>query len=184
MVIAPKNSFKFLSDKLAKAQRKLKSKVKFSNNWKKQQRRVQRVHTKIAYVLQDFLHQTSNTISKNQAMIVMEDLKIMNMSRSAHGFIDEPGRNVRQKSGLNRSILDQGWGEFCRQLEYKQAWRGGIVVFVDPRHTSQTCPVCGHQEKENRLTQDEFRCLECFFEGNADSVASQNILSRGLGFLN
>jgi len=184
MVIAPKNSFKMLSDKLAKTQRKLKAKVKFSNNWKKQQKRIQKVRIKISHVRQDFLHQTSNTISKNHAMIVMEDLKIMNMSRSARGCLDEPGRNVAQKSGLNRSILDQGWGEFRRQLEYKQGWRGGIVVHVDPRHTSQTCPICGYLAKENRLTQEGFRCLECFFEANADSVASQNILNRGLGFLN
>ena len=184
MVIKPKNSFKVLSEKLAKAQRKLKSKVKFSNNWKKQQKQIQKVHTKIAYVRRDFLHQTSNTISKNHAMIVMEDLKIRNMSKSASGTIEAPGRKVAQKSGLNRSILDQGWGEFCRQLEYKQGWRGGMVVYVDPKHTSQTCPICGHLAKGNRLTQETFRCLECFFEDNADSVASQNILSRGLGCLN
>jgi putative transposase len=90
---------------------------------------------------------------------------------------------VAQKSGLNRSILDQGWGEFCRQLEYKQEWRGGMVLFVD-RHTSQICPICGHLAKDNRLTQETFRCLECFFDSNANSVASQNILSPGLGFLN
>jgi putative transposase len=112
MVIAPKNSFKTLSEKLAKAQRRLKTKVKFSNNWKKQKRRIQQVHTKIVHVRKDFLHQTSNTISKNHAMIVMEDLKVCNMSKSARGTIDKPGRNISQKSGLNRSILDQGWGEF------------------------------------------------------------------------
>ena len=159
-VVAPKNSLKVLSDKLAREQRKLKSKEKFSNNWKKQQERIQKVHGKVAYVRQDFLHQTSNAISKNHAMIVMEDLKIRNMSKSASGTIEEPGRKVAQKSGLNRSILDQGWGEFRRQLEYKQGWRGGMVVYVDPKHTSQTCPICGHQAKENRLTQEEFRCLE------------------------
>ena len=184
VVIAPKNSFKSLSEKLAKAQRQLKTKVKFSNNWKKQKRRIQQVHTKIAHVRKDFLHQTSNTISKNHAMIVMEDLKICNMSKSAGGTIEAPGRHVAQKSGLNRSILDQGWGEFRRQLEYKQEWRGGRVVYVDPRYTSQTCPECGHQAKENRLSQAEFCCKECFFEGNADRVAAQNILNRGLGFLN
>lgn len=72
-------------------------------------------------------------------MIVMEDLKISNMSLSAKGTIDVPGNNVSQKSGLSRSILDQGWGEFRRQLEYQQAWLGGWLLAVSAHHTSQTC---------------------------------------------
>ncbi|MDZ8606019.1 transposase, partial [Escherichia coli] len=89
--------------------------------------------------------------SKNHAMIVIEDLKVSNMSKSAAGTVSQPGRNVRAKSGLNRSILDQGWYEMHRQLEYKQLWRGGQVLAVPPAYTSQRCAYCGHTAKENRL---------------------------------
>ncbi|EHW92254.1 putative transposase DNA-binding domain protein [Escherichia coli DEC10E] len=66
------------------------------------------------------------------------------MSKSAAGTVSQPGRNVRAKSGLNRSILDQGWYEMRRQLEYKQLWRGGQVLAVPPAYTSQRCACCGH----------------------------------------
>ncbi|EFH4874298.1 transposase, partial [Escherichia coli] len=86
-------------------------------------------------------------------MIVIEDLKVSNMSKSAAGTVSQPGRNVRAKSGLNRSILDQGWYEMRRQLEYKQLWSGGQVLAVPPAYTSQRCACCGHTAKENRLSQ-------------------------------
>ena len=113
-------------------------------------------------------------------MIVVEDLMVKNMSASASGTIDEPGRNVRAKSGLNRSILDQGWFEFRRQLAYKTEWNGGIFLAVPPQHTSQTCPACGHVSKDNRVTQAKFACTQCGFEEHADLVGAINILSRGM----
>ena len=182
-VIAPKNSFKQLSQKLAREQRKLKNKVKFSANWHKQKQKITQLHSRIAQVRNDFLHQTSATISKNHAMIVMEDLKVSNMSKSAKGTLDTPGKKVAQKSGLNRSILDQGWGEFRRQLEYKQMWLGGWLITVNPKHTSQTCSECGHVAKENRTTQEHFHCVACGHENNADVNAAQNIFKRARGLL-
>ncbi len=62
------------------------------------------------------------------------------MSSSAKGTVENPGKNVKQKSGLNRAILDQGWGEFIRQLEYKLTWNGGQLIQVNPRNTSRKCP--------------------------------------------
>ncbi len=182
-VIAPKNSFKQLSQKLAKEQRKLKNKVKFSANWTKQKQKITKLHSRIAQVRNDFLHQTSSAISKNHAMIVMEDLKVSNMSKSAKGTLDTPGKQVAQKSGLNRSILDQGWGEFRRQLEYKQMWLGGWLLTVPAHHTSQTCAECGHVAKENRTTQEHFHCVACGHENNADVNAAQNILKKGFEYL-
>jgi putative transposase len=182
-VVAPKNSFKQLSQKLAKEQRKLKNKVKFSANWKTQRQKITQLHSHIAQVRNDFLHQTSSAISKNHAMIVMEDLKVSNMSKSAKGTLEKQGKQVAQKSGLNRSILDQGWGEFRRQLEYKQAWLGGWLITVNPKYTSQTCAECGHVAKENRTTQEHFRCVVCGHENNADVNAAQNILKRGFDYL-
>ncbi|MGG7360926.1 zinc ribbon domain-containing protein, partial [Escherichia coli] len=93
-------------------------------------------------------HKVTTTVSKNHAMIVIEDLKVSNMSKSAAGTVSQPGRNVRAKSGLNHSILDQGWYEMRRQLEYKQLWRGGQVLAVPPADTSQRCAYCGHTAKE------------------------------------
>ena len=94
-------------------------KTKFGKNWKKAKAQVQRIHTQIANARRDYLHKTTTTISKNHAMVCIEDLQVRNMSASAAGTIEAPGTNVRAKSGLNKSILDQGWFEFRRQLDYK-----------------------------------------------------------------
>ena len=161
----PANHFSRLEHKLAIAQRRLSRKVKFSNNWRKQKKQVQEVHRKIADARADYLHKVSTTISKSHAMIVMEELKVATMSRSKSG-----------KTRLNKKILDQGWYEFRRQLEYKQLWRGGTVVLVDPCNTSRTCPLCKHISKDNRKSQAHFKCVSCGFSGNADFVAACNIL--------
>src|SRR5690606_32059667 len=102
---------------------------------------------------------------------------------SAAGTIEVPGRNVRAKSGLNKAILDQGWFEFRRQLDYKLAWNGGYLIAVPPQNTSRTCPACGHVSKDNRQTQAEFCCVECGFEENADVVGAINVLRRGEALL-
>lgn len=177
--IEPLNSFKKHQQRLARYQRAMSRKVKFSNNWKKAKARVQRIHSRIANTRKDFLHKASCQISQNHAMIAIEDLQVRNMSKSAKGNSEQHGKQVKQKSGLNRSILDQGWAEFRRQLEYKSAWNGGFIVAVPPQYTSQTCPCCGHASKDNRQTQAEFECVECGFEENADLVGAINILARG-----
>ncbi|MGB9500297.1 MAG: RNA-guided endonuclease InsQ/TnpB family protein [Dissulfuribacterales bacterium] len=118
--LEPLNGFRNLEDRLAREQHKLTRKVKFSRNWHRQKARISRLHTQIADARKDYLHKASTTISKNHAVVVLEDLQIRNMSKSAKGTADNLDRNIRAKSGLNKSILDQGWYEFCRQLEYKQ----------------------------------------------------------------
>jgi putative transposase len=178
-VVAPLNSFKKHQRALRKAQQSLARKVKRSNNWKKQKRKIAKLHARIADVRNDFLHKTSTAISKNHAVVVLEDLIVKNMSASAKGTVEQPGRNVRQKSGLNRSILDQGWCEFRRQLEYKLAWAGGLVIAIPPRNTSRTCPCCGHICADNRKTQADFLCVHCGHAGNADLVAAINIKRAG-----
>jgi len=105
------------------------------------------------------------------------------MSRSAKGSSEQPGRKVKQKSGLNRTILDQGWGEFRLQLDYKLSWNGGTLLAVAPHDTSRTCPVCKHVARENRITQASFRCVECAYENHADVVGAINILERGCRLL-
>ncbi len=175
----PVNSFKSSQKKMAKLQRNLSKKIKFSNNWKKQKCKIQRLHSHIANIRKDYLNKVTTTISKNHAIIVIEDLQVKNMSKSAAGTSSNPGCNVRAKSGLNRSILDQGWREMRRQLEYKQLWRGGLVLAINPAYTSQKCACCGHTEKNNRLSQSKFVCLSCGYTENADVNGARNILAAG-----
>lgn len=177
------SSFKRHENRLAKAQRQLSRKVKFSSNWKKAKAQVQRIHHQIANARNDFLHKTSHSISKNHALLCVEDLQIRNMTRSASGTLAEPGRRVSAKSGLNKSILDQGWGEFRRQLKYKSEWQGGWLVAVPPANTSRQCPACGHTDAANRKTQSAFVCMACGHTENADLVAAKNIRERGLKLL-
>lgn len=175
----PLNAFKTYKGKLAKLQRQLKNKVKFSQNWQKLKAKIAKLHHKIANCRKDFLHQTSSKISKNHAMIYIEDLQVSNMSKSAKGTAETPGKNVVAKSGLNQAILDQSWFEFRRQLDYKTQWQGGFLVAVPPQNTSRTCPCCGHIAKENRQTQANFECVECGYTENADVVGALNVLGRG-----
>ncbi|WP_150466128.1 RNA-guided endonuclease InsQ/TnpB family protein [Francisella sp. SYW-2] len=114
-------------NKLAKEQRKVSKKVKLSSNWHKQKKKITQLYS-----------------------------KIVNMSKSAKGTIEHKSKNVKAKSGLNKSILDQGWYEFARQFEYKSTWYGGEVIRVTPRYTSQTCSNCGYKDSDNRLSQAKF----------------------------
>ena len=175
----PLNAFKTFKGKLAKLQRQLKNRVKFSQNWQKLKAKIGKLHHKIANCRKDFLHKISTQISKNHAMIYIEDLQVANMSKSAKGTAEQHGKNVAAKSGLNRAILDQSWFEFRRQLDYKTQWQGGFLVAVPPQNSSRTCPCCGHISKENRQTQDHFECVECGYTENADVVGAMNVLARG-----
>lgn len=177
--VVPLNSFKKHQQRLARYQKRMSRKIKFSHNWKKTKAKIQKIHADIANARKDFLHKTTTTISKNHALVCIEDLQIRNMSRSSKGNSERPGKKIKQKTGLNRAILDQGWGEFRRQLEYKMVWNGGILLTVPPQNTSRTCPCCSRASKENRLSQDKFLCIDCGYENNADVVGAINILEQG-----
>ena len=176
--VEPLNPFKQEQEKLAKLQRKLARQKKGSRN-SKTKRKIARLHRYIADSRRDFLHKISTKIAKNHSIIYVEDLKVSNMSASASGTKESPGKNVRQKSGLNRSILDQGWYSFFRMLSYKLKQRGGKLIKVDPRNTSRTCPRCGLVSAENRKSQATFACIGCGYRSNADEVGAINILRAG-----
>jgi len=178
-VFEPCNSFKRHQVRLARYQRAMARKNKFSNNWKKAKAKVQKLYQKVCNIRRDYLHKTTSTISKNHAIVCIEDLRVRNMSKSAAGTAEKPGSNVRAKAGLNRAILDQGWHEFRRQLEYKQTWSGGWLLALPPQNTSRTCPACSHVSADNRRTQSRFACVECGFTENADLVGAMNILAAG-----
>lgn len=177
--IEPLGSFNKHEQRLKRYQRRMSRKVKFSKNWHKAKRKVQKIHTRIGNARKDFLHKATTEISKNHAMVAIEDLQVRNMSKSSKGTTEAPGKNVAAKSGLNKAILDQGWFEFRRQLQYKLNWNGGILIPVPAHYTSQTCPACGHVAKESRQTQARFVCVDCGYEENADVVGAMNVLARG-----
>lgn len=140
---------------------------------------LRKVETKITNIRKDFLQKTSTFLSKNHAIIVVEDLKISNMSRTAKGAKESPGVNVKAKSRLNREILANGWGDFKNMLKYKQEYSGGVFVTVNPVNTSRTCSCCGVVDKNSRVRQDWYACLHCGYEIHADTNAAINILAAG-----
>ncbi|WP_433515836.1 RNA-guided endonuclease InsQ/TnpB family protein [Nonomuraea sp. CA-143628] len=128
----------------------------------------------------DWRHQSTTDLARRFSAIVVEDLQITNMMASASGTVQEPGVNVAQKRGLNRSIASQAWGRTVELLTYKAADRGGLVAKVDPRGTSQQCHRCHITTAGSRETQSRFACrnLACGWIGNADTNAARNQLHR------
>ena len=182
-VVGQCQPLKKLLPKLAKLQRRMAPKNKFSKNWRKAKARVAKLHSKIANIRKDFVHQSSKDISKNHAVVFVEDLQVKNMSASSRCTKAKPGKRVAQKSGLNRAILDASPFELRRQLEYKTQWRGGLLVSVPPQNTSRKCPECQHTAAENRKRQATFVCVECGYSANADYVGAVNIKEAGLALL-
>ena len=175
--------------KIAKEQQKLDckqhsrkkgSKTKKSKNYIKQNRKVALAHKNKADTRYDYLHKVSAAIAKNHGFVAVENLNVSNMTRTAKGTAETPGRNVKAKSGLNRSILAQSWSMLYDMLEYKLLFNGGRLVRVDPAGTSQECPVCHNKHKDNRKTQEAFSCISCGFFSHADLVGSVNTLTRAL----
>ena len=106
------------------------------------------------------------------------------MTRPDKGTVEQPGKNVKQKSGLNRSILAQGWYRTRQKLEYKSDWYGRQLVPVTTHHPSQRCSESGHADTGNQVSQAVvFKCLSCGHETNADTNSSENIRRQGLQIL-
>jgi len=164
---------------MKKAQISLSRKIKGSKNRQKAKSELARRHLKITNKRKNFLHQISNRITNENQVIVIENLKIKNMSKKAKGSVENPNMRASAKSGLNRSITQQSWGMFFTMLKYKAIRKGGEVIKIDPKYTSQKCSKCGYISKENRQSQSKFVCLKCGFSINADVNASINIVGAG-----
>jgi putative transposase len=129
---------------------------------------------------EDWLHRQTTDIARSHGTVVVEDLRIRNLSRSARGTVERPGSNVKGKAALNRSILGMAWGKTGRMLAYKCTRHGSVLVKVDPRNSSLECARCGHVAAANRVDQAAFRCAACGHAANADTNAAQVVLQRGL----
>jgi transposase len=120
----------------------------------------------------DAVEKATTDLARRFDLIRVEDLKVCSMLRSAKGTVEHPGRNVRQKAGLNRSIAEQGWSVFLRRLSDKAP---GRVEQVPAAFTSQRCARCGHVATDNRKSQAVFCCVACGETANADFNAARNI---------
>jgi putative transposase len=164
--------------RLAAAQQALARCQRRSKRRAKVRERVAAHHGKVRRRRLDHAHKTALDLVRRYDLIAHEDLRITNMTRSASGTVERPGSNVAQKTGLNRSIHDAGWGVFLNVLRAKAESAGRVVVAVNPRDTSRTCPQCGHCASGNRVTQADFACVRCGYTGHADVVGAINVLSR------
>ena len=120
----------------------------------------------------DWAEKTSTRLARQFDIVRFENLNILGMTRSARGTIAQPGRNVRQKAGLNRGIRSSGWGLLPRRMEGKAV---GRVEKIDPAYTSQRCSACGTVDPKARKSQAVFACRSCGYADNADVNAAKNI---------
>ncbi|MFD6324787.1 RNA-guided endonuclease InsQ/TnpB family protein [Streptomyces sp. NPDC058442] len=134
--------------------------------------KVARLKAREADRRKDWCEKTSTMLARTCRLIRFEKLNITTMTRSAKGTVEQPGRNVRQKAGLNRSVLAQGWGLLRRRTGEKAP---GRVEDVPAPYTSLRCSACGWIEKDSRKSQAEFVCISCGFTCNADENAAVNV---------
>ncbi len=160
--------------KIKRYQRRMARQQKGSNRRRGTGGKLRKLQRKRARRRDNATHHISRKVADTAHTVVLEDLNTKGMTQSAKGTVENPGRNVKQKAGLNRAILASGWGQLERKLEYK----AGQVVYVDPAYTSQACSQCGHTAKSNRPSQAVFACGACGFQANADHNAALNILVR------
>lgn len=170
--------------RIAKLQRALSRKQKGSRNRQKAQRKLARAHAHIADSRNDYLHKLSSTLINENQVIVVEDLQVKAMMSSARGSVDKPGKNVRQKTGMNRAVADVGWSELRSMLEYKAAWYGRELIVIDKWFPStQLCSACGERSGPKGRTQLGVRswtCSTCNSHHDRDVNAARNILAAGL----
>lgn len=163
--------------RLLRLQRRLARARRGSNRRKRLQVAIAKVKAHETDRRTNWTEQTSTDLARRFDVIVVEDLRIAEMTRSGRGTIEEPGRNVAQKRGLNRGILANAWGMLVTRLEQKAP---GRVERVDPAYTSQTCSRCGSADREARESQAVFRCRSCGYFANADVNAACNIAARSI----
>ncbi len=158
--------------RLRRLQRALARAARGSNRRGRVRHAIARLQARETDRRKDWAEKVSTDIARRFDVIRVENLKIGNMTRSAKGTRENPGRNVRQKAGLNRGILGSGWGLLVRRLEDKAPDR---VEKIRPALTSQRCSACGQVDRDSRESQAVFRCTACGFAGHADVNAAINI---------
>ena len=164
--------------RIADANRALARKKRGSRNRLKARETLRRAHQSAANARLNYIHHVSKWLVANYDLIAFEDLKIANMARSASGTVEEPGKNVAQKRGLNRSIMDAAWGLLIWCITFKAESAGKWAVSVNPNGTSQMCSGCGRTVKK-KLSERVHACA-CGLTLGRDHNAGRNILALGM----
>ncbi len=160
---------------IRKAQRIASRRKRGSVRHAKAQRRVAKLRARQARIRKHWAHTATTDITRRYGTVVVERLRTKNMTASASGTVAAPGRNVAQKRGLNRAILNVGW----HQIETMLGYKAGNLIKVDPAYSSQTCGSCGATDSRSRKNQAQFCCTTCGHRDNADRNAAVVILNRG-----
>lgn len=163
----------------AKLARKLSRTRKGSAGREEARRRLQRFDRHIADRRKDARHKETTRLVQSHGLIGIEDLNVRAMTASARGTAEAPGRQIAQKAGLNRRMLDVSPGEIRRQLTYKAGWAGRVIVAIPPAYTSQECSSCGARGHIAR-GERQFACERCGAELDRDTNAARNIRTRAI----
>ena len=146
-----------------------------SNRARKVRTEIARTEAKIRNRRRDFVIWAANRLCAQHAVVKLEGLNIKAMTATAKGTLAEPGVNVAAKAGLNRAILNKGWGLFHAALANQARTTGTRIAKVPAAFTSQRCSRCGNTDRNNRESQAMFRCGSCGYQANADVNAAINV---------
>ena len=166
-------------DEIAELQRERSTKKKYSRQWRVLNKRIARLYSKASKVADNWARETARQLVGKSDVVVLEDLKLANMTRSARGTVEEPGSNVAAKAALNRKMSEAALGRLRARICTRAEEAGCRVWAVPAHHTSQECAACGHIAKENRVSRDRFSCVNCGHSNQADVNAAVNIAARG-----
>ena len=165
--------------RISRAQVRLSRCKKGSRRWRERRAVLSNIQHRERVANRNECHRITTELVRRFDLIAVEDLAIGNMMRSAKGTVESPGKNVKQKAGLNRAIAEQTWGIILDQLAYKAEGAGKQVVRVSAPYTSQTCSECGRVDSDARSGKD-YCCARCGNRMDADVNAANNILTRGI----
>jgi putative transposase len=163
---------------LARTQRQVARRKRGGSGRRHAVKLLARAHDALRWARRDWHHKLVHLLVRSCDLVVLEKLQVSNMTRSARGSVEHPGRNVAAKAALNRKILDAGWSQFANMLLAKAEEAGRAVVFVKTQYSSQTCAACGYVAPQNRRSQAAFSCVRCGHRDHADVNAARIILKR------
>jgi putative transposase len=167
-------------DQIEDLQRQRASRKKFGVAWRRLSKKIKRLHSKAANITTNWARHTAKALVAAYEVLVVEDLNLAGMTKSAKGTIDEPGKNAAAKAGLNRALAEAAPGKLAKWVHVKAEEAGRRTWAVPAAYTSQACSDCGLVDKKGRINRDVFYCAGCGHYEHADVNAARNIRARGL----